>query len=101
MGPVAAVAGGLWYWFGQPGVVATDKAYIKQDIVSIAGEVTGLITAVNVRDSQHVKAGDVLFTIDDFGFTTFSNLGSCRSFGVETTNTSTARTNGFGQCSLW
>ncbi|HQS68228.1 MAG TPA: HlyD family secretion protein, partial [Novosphingobium sp.] len=41
---------------------------IKQDIVSIAGEVTGLITTVNVRDSQHVKAGDVLFTIDPSTF---------------------------------
>ncbi|WP_298287467.1 HlyD family secretion protein [Novosphingobium sp.] len=68
LGPVAAVATGLWYWFGQPGVVATDNAYIKQDIVSIAGEVTGLITTVNVRDSQHVKAGDVLFTIDPSTF---------------------------------
>ncbi|WP_292630336.1 HlyD family secretion protein [Novosphingobium sp. 28-62-57] len=68
LGPVAAVAAGLWYWFGQPGVVATDNAYIKQDIVSIAGEVTGLITTVNVRDSQHVKAGDVLFTIDPSTF---------------------------------
>ncbi len=67
-GPLIAVAAGLWYWFGQPGVVETDNAYIKQDIVSVAGEVTGLITAVNVRDSQHVKAGDVLFTIDPSTF---------------------------------
>ncbi|HQS68227.1 MAG TPA: hypothetical protein PLM58_01255 [Novosphingobium sp.] len=30
LGPVAAVAAGLWYWFGQPGVVATDNAYINR-----------------------------------------------------------------------
>lgn len=59
LGPVAAVAGGLWYWFGNPGVVETDNAYIKQDIVAVAGEVSGLITQVKVRDNQHVKAGDV------------------------------------------
>lgn len=69
LGPVAAVAGGLWYWFGNPGVVETDNAYIKQDIVAVAGEVSGLITQVKVRDNQHVKAGDVLFTIDPSTFT--------------------------------
>lgn len=69
LGPVLAAGGGLWYWFGQPGVVETDNAYIKQDIVSVAGEVGGLITEVNVRENQHVKAGDVLFTIDPSTFT--------------------------------
>lgn len=68
LGPVLAVAGGLWYWFGRPGVVETDNAYIKQDIVSVAGEVTGLVTRVAVRENQHVKAGDVLFTIDPASF---------------------------------
>jgi membrane fusion protein (multidrug efflux system) len=67
-GPVLAVGAGLWYWFGQPGVVETDNAYIKQDIVGVAGEVSGLITKVNVRENQHVKAGDVLFTIDPSTF---------------------------------
>lgn len=68
LGPLLALGGGLWYWFGQPGVVETDNAYIKQDIVSVAGEVSGLITSVKVRESQHVKAGDVLFTIDPSTF---------------------------------
>ncbi|MDT0509932.1 HlyD family secretion protein [Novosphingobium sp. MMS21-SN21R] len=69
LGPLLAVAGGLWYWFGQPGVVETDNAYVKQDIVAVAGEVTGLVTKVNVRENQRVKAGDVLFTIDPATFT--------------------------------
>lgn len=68
LGPVVAVAAGLWYWFGQPGEVETDNAYIKQDIVSVGGEVSGLITQVNVRENQHVKAGDVLFAIDPSSF---------------------------------
>lgn len=67
-GPILAVGAGLWYWFGQPGVVETDNAYIKQDIVGVAGEVSGLITKVSVRENQHVKAGDVLFTIDPSTF---------------------------------
>lgn len=68
LGPVVAVAAGLWYWFGQPGEVETDNAYIKQDIVSVGGEVSGLVTQVNVRENQHVKAGDVLFAIDPSSF---------------------------------
>lgn len=68
LGPIAAVAGGLWYWFGNQGTVETDNAYIKQDIVAVAGEVSGLIVKVNVRENQHVKAGDVLFTIDPATF---------------------------------
>lgn len=69
LGPIAAIGAGLWYWYGDPGTVGTDNAYIKQDIVSVGGEVTGLITRVNVRENQHVKAGDVLFTIDPATFT--------------------------------
>lgn len=68
LGPVVVVAGALWYWFGNQGTVETDNAYIKTDIVAVAGEVTGLITRVNVAENQHVKAGDVLFTIDPSTF---------------------------------
>ena len=67
-GPVAIIAGGLWYWFGNQGTIETDNAYVKQDIVAVAGEVGGLITKVNVRENQQVKAGDVLFTIDPATF---------------------------------
>ena len=68
LGPILAVGAGLWYWFGRPGEVETDNAYVKQDIVSVAGEVSGLITRVNVRENQRVKAGDVLFAIDPSTF---------------------------------
>jgi membrane fusion protein (multidrug efflux system) len=37
--PALIVGGALIWWFGQPGEVSTDNAYVKQDIVSIAGEV--------------------------------------------------------------
>lgn len=63
LGPLPAVAVDLWYWFRWPGVVETDIAYIKQDIMAVAGEVSGLATQVNVRENQHVQAGQVLFMI--------------------------------------
>jgi membrane fusion protein (multidrug efflux system) len=62
--PLLLAGGGLWYWFGNPGEVSTDNAYVKTDMVSVAGEVTGRVVAVNVAENQRVKAGDVLFTID-------------------------------------
>jgi len=62
--PALIVGGALIWWFGNPGEVSTDNAYVKQDIVSIAGEVNGLVVAVNARENQQVKAGDVLFRID-------------------------------------
>ena len=67
-GPALLIGGALWYWFGRPGEVDTDNAYVKQDMVSIAAEITGQVTAVNVRENQHVKKGDVLFTINPANF---------------------------------
>lgn len=62
--PALIVAAGLWFWFGNPGEVATDNAYVKLDIVAVSGEVTGKIVQVNVRENQMVEKGDILFAID-------------------------------------
>jgi len=67
-GPVLLIGGGLWYWFGHPGEIDTDNAYVKQDIVSVAAEITGQVTSVQVRENQHVHKGDVLFTINPANF---------------------------------
>ena len=42
----------------------TDDAYLQADLVHMAPDVSGRIVALNVRDNQMVRAGDVLFTID-------------------------------------
>ncbi|MEO5866114.1 MAG: HlyD family secretion protein [Sphingomonas sp.] len=44
--------------------VSTDNAYVQQDKVSVSSDVGGRIVAVNVRENQAVKAGDLLFRID-------------------------------------
>ena len=67
-GPVVLIGGALWYWFGRPGEIDTDNAYVKQDIVSVAAEITGQVTSVQVRENQHVRKGDVLFTINPANF---------------------------------
>lgn len=66
--PLLIVAAGLAFWLSGGKSVSTDNAYVKQDVVSISPEVTGLIASVAVHENQQVKAGDVLFTIDPAPF---------------------------------
>jgi membrane fusion protein (multidrug efflux system) len=63
LGAVAVVAGG-WVWAGSSGE-STDNAYVRGDVTALAPKVTGYVTAVEVEDNQTVRAGDVLFRIDD------------------------------------
>ncbi len=62
--PIILAVGALWWWFGSGDIVKTDNAYVKQDIVSVGSEITGLVVSVQVKENQFVKAGQVLFTID-------------------------------------
>lgn len=47
------------------GVTSTDNAYVRGDVTSLAAKVAGYVTALEVEDNQSVRAGDVLFRIDD------------------------------------
>ena len=62
--PLALVIGGVVYWRSLQGEVSTDNAYVHLDKVSVSAEVGGKITAVLVKENQHVNAGDLLFRID-------------------------------------
>lgn len=61
---VAAVAGGYWYFIASR-YVSTDNAYVGAEITQVTPSVDGTVKAVNVIDTQKVKAGDVLVVIDD------------------------------------
>jgi len=54
-----------WVWIGADEAASTDNAYVRGDITSLAPRVAGYVTAVAVADNQPVKAGDLLFRIDD------------------------------------
>ena len=58
-----AVAGGGW-WIAGGGTEVTENANLHQARVSIAPTVAGRVVAVNVKELQPVKAGDVLFQVD-------------------------------------
>jgi len=59
---LAIVGGYMWLTSGR--YVSTDNAYVQQDMVSVAPEVSGMITEVLVHENQRVRRGDVLFRID-------------------------------------
>jgi membrane fusion protein (multidrug efflux system) len=59
---IAMVAGYFYLTGGR--YVSTDNAYIQQDMISISPDVSGRIVDVRVKENQRVKAGDVLFVID-------------------------------------
>ena len=60
---VVSAAG--WAWARSSDETSTDNAYIRGDVTSLAPKVAGYVTAVEIEDNQAVKAGDVLFQIDD------------------------------------
>lgn len=66
--PALLVLGGVYYWIASSGSVSTDNAAVKQDIVSVSAQVNGPVIAVNVKNGDHVKRGDVLYRIDPASF---------------------------------
>jgi RND family efflux transporter MFP subunit len=60
---IAIFAGSrVWgYYMNEPW---TRDGRVRADVVEVAPDVSGLVSAVNVRDNQTVQSGDVLFQID-------------------------------------
>jgi membrane fusion protein (multidrug efflux system) len=63
------VAFGGWglarYWTVGRFIVSTNDAYVQADATIVAPKVAGYIAEVDVRDNEHVRAGQVLARIDD------------------------------------
>ena len=62
------VAGAVWgwrWWTLTRHVAETDNAYVKADSAVIAPRVAGYVAEVAVTDNQPVRAGDLLFRLDD------------------------------------
>jgi len=66
--PVAAlaVAGFIYATGGR--FVGTDDAFTKADTVPISADVSARVVAIEVHDNQQVKAGQILFRLDDEAF---------------------------------
>jgi membrane fusion protein, multidrug efflux system len=65
--PIVLLAGAYWYVVGGA-VMSTDDAYVDADKVGISTDVTGIVQDVDVRDNEHVTAGQVLYRLDPLQF---------------------------------
>lgn len=62
---VLVIAGGLWYYWRHTSLFpSTQDAYVRANIVTMASQVSGEITAVKVSENQRGAAGDVLVELD-------------------------------------
>ncbi|WP_068092438.1 HlyD family secretion protein [Novosphingobium rosa] len=64
VGPVLAIAAALFFYLHGGRYESTDNAYVQTGLVSVAANVSGPVTAVEVHDNQSVRQGQVLFRID-------------------------------------
>jgi membrane fusion protein (multidrug efflux system) len=58
----------LYLYVSGGAVVSTDDAYVEARTVGLSTDVPGIVRVVAVRDNQPVRAGDVLFRLDDEQF---------------------------------
>jgi membrane fusion protein (multidrug efflux system) len=65
--PLALIAGNYWYITGGR-VMSTDNAYVEADKVGITTDISGIVKEIDVKNNQHVEAGQVLFRFDDLPF---------------------------------
>lgn len=57
-----------WFYSNSGRYIDTDNAYIKAAKILVTPQVGGAVVSVAVSDNQQVKAGDLLFTIDQANF---------------------------------
>jgi membrane fusion protein, multidrug efflux system len=64
---VAGAAGtfGYHWWTVGRFIEATDDAYVSAHNTTLAAKVAGYVSSIAVEDNSHVRAGDVIATIDD------------------------------------
>jgi membrane fusion protein, multidrug efflux system len=62
--PIIAAAAGFAFYIMGGRYVSTDDAYVHAAKLMVSTDVSGLVSEVDVHESQPVKAGDVLFRVD-------------------------------------
>ena len=68
VGPVAIAAGALYVYATGGRYVSTENAYVKADKITISADISGRVVRVNAAANQTVRAGDVLFRLDEEPF---------------------------------
>ena len=65
--PLVLIAGGYWYVTGGQ-VMSMDDALVEADKVGVSTDVSGIVKEVDVTENQQVKAGQLLYRLDDLPF---------------------------------
>jgi membrane fusion protein (multidrug efflux system) len=68
LGPLLVLIVGAYLYATGGRFVSVDNAYVRADKVSVSAEVAGRVAEVAVVENQEVKAGQLLFRIDDEPF---------------------------------
>jgi membrane fusion protein (multidrug efflux system) len=64
-GPLLLTAAVLTLYLRGGRIVSSDNAYVHAGKLTVMAEVSGTVTAVAVGENERVKAGDLLFRLDD------------------------------------
>jgi membrane fusion protein (multidrug efflux system) len=64
LGPLMVLLAGGYFYVTGGRYVSTENAYIRARKVAISAQISGPIAAINVKENQAVKKGEVLFSID-------------------------------------
>jgi membrane fusion protein (multidrug efflux system) len=59
------LAGALWYYLAGGRYVSTDDSSVQAAQVSISTNLPGRVVEIDVHDNQRVRAGEVLFRLDE------------------------------------
>ena len=65
LGPLLAVAAGVYFYMSGGRFESTDDAYVMAARVAISANVAGRVVEVAVHDNQRVHRGDLLYRLDD------------------------------------
>ncbi len=64
-GPLLVAAAALAFYLTTGRYVSIDNAYVKSDVTTISTDVSGIVAEVAVHDNEPVKAGQLLYRLDD------------------------------------
>lgn len=64
-GPILVILGAAYWYLTGGRYVSTDDAYVQAARIAISADVSGRVVAMDVHDNETVKAGQVLFRLDE------------------------------------
>ena len=66
--PLVLIAIAAYLYLTAGRTASTDDAYVQADKIVVSSDVSGRVVAVEVKDNQYVKAGQVLIRLDDASY---------------------------------